>query len=187
VIVGRAGAHGVAVALLLACRSPDTSEPVVRGIGLAAADLTSNARAEVYRAALDAAFDLEDPTLTLLLDPRLLPRTPGFAVGDRMPPAVVTAIRGRGSVMGTCEPPVVDSRVEPRCTARGPGYVVRFSDVLRVSPDSVQVYLAVQRFDLPSAIASHHFKFEKAYQLTGTGETWRAAREGRVPDPGRGN
>lgn len=182
-IVGRARALGIAGALLLACRSPDTSAPIVRGAGLAAADLASSERAEVYRVALDAAFDLDDPTLTLLLDPRLLPRASGFAVGDRMPPGVVTAIRARGTVLGTCEPAVADSRIGARCTARGPGYVVRFSDVFRMTGDSVQVYLAVRRFDLPSAVKSHHFKFERAYQITGAGESWRAAREGRIPDP----
>jgi hypothetical protein len=174
----------LAATLLAACRSHDPDADVTRGPGLrAAAELPATDRAGVYRAALAAAFDLTDPALTLLLDPRLLPRTPGFGGGERLATPVVAAMRERGVVQGTCEPPITGARNAPRCDARGPGYVVRFTDVLRLPPDSVEVFLEVRRFDLPSAAAGHYFRFERAYEIIGAGNDWRAAREGRIPDP----
>jgi hypothetical protein len=150
---------------------------------LRSADLPASVRADVYRAALAAAFDLSDPTLTLLLDPRLLPRTAAVGPEDRMPAPVIAAMRERSSVLGTCEPPINGARKAPRCDARGPGYVVRFTEALRLPPDSVLVYLEVRRFDLPSAAGGHYFRFERAYEIISAGDGWRAAREGRIADP----
>jgi len=99
-----------------------------------------------------------------------------------MDPALVSELRRRNIVLGTCAPPITESRKAPRCDASGPGYLVRFTDVLALPGDSVEVYLSVQRFDLPSSVASHFFRFERAYQITGSDEHWRAAREGRIPE-----
>jgi hypothetical protein len=64
---------------------------------------------------------------------------------------------------------------------------VRFSDVLARGGDSVEVYLAVQKFDTPSSGASESLRFERAYQLVRRGGEWQAIREARVretaPDP----
>lgn len=171
-----------ATAMAAACRSQLSDADVTRGPGLRTVDLPAAARADVYRAALAAAFDLSDSALTLLLDPRLLPRTAGLAAGERMAAPVVSAMREHGTVQGACEPPITEARKAPRCEARGPGYVVRFTDVLRLPPDSLEVYLEVRRFDLPSAVAAHYFRFERAYEIVREGDGWRAAREGRVPD-----
>jgi hypothetical protein len=57
---------------------------------------------------------------------------------------------------------------------------VRFSEVLKRGGDSVEVYVAVQKFDTPSSGASEALRFERAYQIVGRGEHWQATREARV-------
>lgn len=165
------------LALGAACGVDDSN--IVRGRGLAVADLPPRAQAAVYSAALHGAFDFPDPALSLLLDPRKLPRGAGMAASDSLPPAVKRALEGLGAVNGTCEPVIV-SKKTPRCDARLPGYVVRFSDILRLGGDSVQVYLAVQKYDTRTSPPTESLRFEKVYQVTGSGERWRAVREGRL-------
>ena len=175
-----AGLSALLVALLVACRPDDANQSAARGRGLQAADLPVESRARVYTAALDASFELGDPSLTLLLDGRVLPRSGGFSGTERQPNGLEAVLRRDGIVKGNCEPPVTSSRRTPQCPARGPGYVVRFSDVLRRSPDSVEVYLAVQNFDTPTSGNSQSMRFERAYQVVRRGESWTAAREARV-------
>lgn len=139
----------------------------------------------MYDATARGAFTLDDPALSLLLDPRELPRTVGLEVVGRLPQAVVTAMRDRGTVKGTCEPPV-DDRKTPRCTAARPGYVVRFSPVFAMRGDSVEAYVFAQKYDTPSSGYSAPLRFERVYHLVRSGDGWRAALEGRVPKEIRG-
>jgi|SRR5690242_5725445 len=175
-------------AIIVAC-APGDDDHFVRGHHLHAASLQPNMRVSVYQAALGAAFELNDPALTLLLDRRVLPRAGGMAEDGTLPGPIEVGLRNRGVIQGTCEPPITSSRKTPQCTARGPGYVVRFSDVLSRGGDSVEVYLAVQKFDTPKSVGSESLRFEKAYQLVRrAGNNWEATREARVretaPAPG---
>src|SRR5690242_13016403 len=160
-------------AIIVAC-APGDDDHFVRGHHLHAASLQPNMRVSVYQAALGASFELSDPALTLLLDRRVLPRVGGMTEEGRVPPPVETALRDRGVIHGVCEPPITTSRKTPHCTARGPGYVVRFSEVMARGGDSVEVYLAVQKFDTPNSGASESLRFERAYQLVHHGNTWEA-------------
>src|SRR4051812_44689880 len=168
------------ILLLTACRADSANDSAARGRGLASAHLPVEDRVRVYKAALGASFELADPALTLLLDRRVLARTGGFGGTERLSGALEAALRRDGIVKGICEPPITSSRKTPHCSAQGPGYVVRFSDVLRRAPDSVEVYLAVQNYDTPSSGASQSMRFERAYQVVRRGESWSAAREARV-------
>jgi hypothetical protein len=174
-------------ALFVAACSSGDDDHFVRGHRLHVANIAPTDRVSVYEAALGAAFELHDPALTLVLDERLLPRAGGMAEEGRLPTAVESGLRQRGVIHGICEPPITTSRKTAQCTARGPGYVVRFSDIFARGGDSVEVYLAVQKFDTPSSGASESLRFERAYQLIRHGDEWRAIREARVrettPDP----
>lgn len=174
-------------ALLVTGCATGEDDHYVRGHGLRVASLEPSACVPVYQAALGAAFELNDPALTLMLDRRLLPRAGGMAEDGRLPAGVETGLKQRGVIQGVCEPPITTSRKTPHCDARGPGYVVRFSDVLARGGDSVEVYLAVQKFDTPTSGASESLRFERAYQLVHRGSEWQPIREARVretkPDP----
>lgn len=163
---------------LVAC-SASRDDDFVRGHRLAVATLSADSRARVYEAAIGGSFDLRDPALTLLLDRRVLPREGGFGGTQRLNGAVEKALRDHGTVHGVCEPDVTVRRT-PQCTARGPGYIVRFSDVLRRGADSVEVYLAVQKYDTPSSGASEALRFERAYQIVKRGDRWQPTAEARV-------
>jgi hypothetical protein len=58
--------------------------------------------------------------------------------------------------------------------------VVRFSDVLARGGDSVEVYLAAQKFDTPTSGGSESLRFERAYRLVHRGDTWVPTAEARV-------
>jgi hypothetical protein len=61
---------------------------------------------------------------------------------------------------------------------------VRFSDVLSRGGDSVEVYVAVQKYDTPNSGGSESLRFEKAYQLVRrAGNSWEPTREARVREP----
>ncbi|HKO15853.1 MAG TPA: hypothetical protein VJU87_06420, partial [Gemmatimonadaceae bacterium] len=112
------------------------------------------------------------------------PRTGGMAAGRRLPAALEAALLAGSVLRGTCQPPITGSRKTPVCRASGPGYVVRFSDVLRVGGDTVEVYVAAQKYDTPATRGTESLRFERAYQLVGSGSQWRTIREARVPDGG---
>jgi hypothetical protein len=181
----------LATVLLAACMANE-DDHFVRGHKLRVASMTGDTRIAVYRAALGAAFDLRDPALTLLLDRRKLPRVGGMAEDGRLSGPVAKGLHDRGVVQGDCEPPITTSRKTPVCPARGPGYIVRFSDVLARGGDSVEVYLAVQKFDTPSGGGSESLRFERAYQLGRHGDRFDPTQEARVrettptPDAGQG-
>ena len=176
--------HVVAAVVLLscelACRRDDDSN-TLRGRGLEPARLSNADRASVYNAALRAMFDMDDPALWLLLDPRFLPRTSGVGIGLPMPGGLSSTLRGQGVVKGTCVAPAGGTKKTLLCRAERPGYVVRFSDVFARSSDSVEVYVFVQKYDTPESGATEALRFEKAYQVVRQNGAWRAAKEGRVP------
>jgi len=165
-----------------ACKPDDSN--VVRGKGLAVATLPPNAQARVYEAAVRGAFDL-DPSLSLLLDSRELPRGVGLTPEGTVPAAVAADLQQRGITRGACEPELT-TKGAPRCKAELPGYIVRFSPVFALRGDSVQVYIYVQKYDTPSGEASQTLRFERAYQVARQGDEWRAVREARVPKEIRG-
>jgi hypothetical protein len=167
------------VSFVAACATAE-DDHFVRGHNLRVASLSATAHAAVYEAALGASFDLRDPALTLLLDPRKLPRVGGLAEEGRVSGPVEAALRQRAVIQGECEPPITDSRKTPQCKARGPGYIVRFSDVLARHGDSVEVYLFVQKFDTPASGASESLRFERAYQLVRHGGGYEPTHEARV-------
>ena len=142
-------------------------------------------RADIYEAAARAAFDVSDPALSLLLDPRELPRTPGLDSGGQISEGVVAETRKRG-FRGTCEPSLTGTKGTARCKAELPGYVLRFSPVFAERGDTAEVYMYAQRYDTPASGVSETLRFERAYQVVRTPDGWRAAREGRVPKEIRG-
>jgi hypothetical protein len=169
----------IAAGIVSACAAREDDHNA-RGHNLRVASLSADTRVSVYQAALGAAFDLNDPALTLLLDRRKLPRGGGMAEEGRLPGPTETGLRERGVIQGVCEPPITDSRKTPQCKARGPGYVARFSDVLARGGDSVEVYLFVQKFDTPTSGATESLRFERAYQLVRRGDRYEPTREARV-------
>jgi hypothetical protein len=174
-------AAALAALTTLGCAADDSN--VVRGKGLAVATLppVDQARNE---AAVRGAFDL-DPSLSLLLDSRELPRGVGLAPSDSVPGAVAAELQQRGVTRGRCEPDL-STKGAPRCTAELPGYVIRFSPVFAIRPDSVEVYIYVQKYDTPSGEASQTLRFERAYQVVRRGDDWHAVREARIPKEIRG-
>jgi len=174
----------LSLSLVTACKADDSN--AVRGRGLNVAPLSAVAQAHVYEAAARAAFEVNDESLSLLLDPRELPRDIGLAVGARLSDSIGAELHRRGVTKGTCEPPLASNRASPRCTAALPGYVVRFSPIFTLRGDSVQVYLYAQKYDSPTSGNSDRLRFERAYQVVPNGDAWRAVREGRVPKEIRG-
>jgi hypothetical protein len=171
----------VLVAVVAACARTDPDADVVRGHGLKPAGLPAAAEARIDEAAIRAAFDVE-PSLVLMVHARRLPRSAGTAGGAPTPDALVRVLRERGLVTGTCDP-VHDEgpRNTPRCTTSAAGYVVRPSDVLRVSADTVEVYFDAETFGPAKGRKPDALHFEKVYQLVGSGTDWRVVREGRSP------
>jgi hypothetical protein len=157
---------------------------VARGKGLTVATLSAVTQARVYEAAARGAFEL-DPSLSLLLDTRELPRGVGLAPEGTVPDAVAAELRQRGVTRGVCQPPLLVTGV-PRCTAAMPGYIIRYSPVFTLGPDSVQVYIYAQKYDTPGGEPSQTLRFERVYQVVRRGDEWRAVLEGRVPKEIRG-
>lgn len=177
---GNACGSALLLAACVAACEPDDSN-IVRGRRLALAVLAPAEQAHVYEAAARASFQVDDPSLSLLLDRRLLPRTTGLAAAGEAPPSVATEMRRRAVIRGTCEPPLSGTTGTARCNASLPGYVVRFSPVFAITPDSVQVYLYAQKYDVPGAPPSETLRFERAYQVVKHDGAWNAVREGHVP------
>ena len=169
---------------LLACGKSDDGPPAFRGPGLQVATLDVDQQAAVNAAAVGAAFD-PDPNLSLLLDPVYLPRTEGRVGGTPVAPALVARMRQRGTIRGTCQPSRDDVRTVPLCEAALPGYVVRFSEILRrgAGKDSVQVYLSATRYRHEANAPAELLSFERAYQLAHARGQWRVTSEARIPNP----
>ena len=175
--------------ILLACgtmASKCEREPeVYRGPRLEVARLPADDIVGAYRAALASSFTLNDPTLSLLVDPLFLPRSEGLAGGDTMPARLRSALQRHGVVKGTCTVPVQRNRTPLVCRAGFPGYVVRFSEPLALGArqDSVQVHLVVQQYAIPKGPAAERLRFERAYHVVRRGQSWRAVQEARLPQP----
>lgn len=169
--------------LLLGCSSSGSDDAnIARGRGLREATLPVAAQAAIYEQASRAAFDL-GPGLVLLIHPLKLPRSAGYSGGDSVAKDLIAALRKRNVVSGTCTPERDDPRNTPRCPVNMPGYIVRASDVLRVSPDTVEIYYSAERFGAATGQRPEALRFEKIYQLVGNGTSWRVAREARVREP----
>lgn len=175
----------LALPLIVSCAKDESD--VVRGHGLSIASLPAQSQAGVYSAAAEAAFDVADPSLSLLLDRRMLPRTIGLASGGMLPDAITAAMRRGGIVKGTCEPPLSGVVGAPRCAAELPGYVLRFSPVFKASGDTVEVYVFAQKYDNPKSGFTNPLRFERAYLVVPapTG-AWRAVKEGKIGKEIRG-
>ena len=166
-------------ASITGCTAKEADDGFFRGPGLRVANLPVAARVTIYDAAVREAFDV-GPDLSLLLATEFLPRTRGLDGGSTVPKNVADALRQRAVVKGVCRKLPGTERGAPVCDAPVPGYIVRFSEIFRVSADSVQVHLAAERYNTTTSAALELLRFEKAYQLIGTGTTWRVARAGRV-------
>ena len=172
---------------IAACAEKEADDGFVRGPGLrVAGNLSPAARAAIYDAAVREAFDV-GPGLSLLLAGEFLPRTTGLEGGTPVPKELADALRQRGVVRGVCRSLPGAERGAPVCDAADPGYIVRFSEIFRVSADSVQLHVAAERYNTPSSAALELMRFEKAYQVVGKGTTWRVARAGRVTLAADGN
>jgi hypothetical protein len=162
-----------------ACAEKEADDGFVRGPGLKPTQLPVAAKVAIYDVALKSAFDV-GPGLTLLLDTRFLPRMKGLGAGTPVPKNLVDALRAEGVVQGICQAPEETAREAPMCDVANPGYIVRFSDIFRVRGDSVQLHVAVERYNTATSVKSEIMRFEKAYQVVGKGTNWRVARQGRV-------
>jgi len=175
----------LALPLTVSCAKDESD--IVRGHGLSIASLATKAQAGVYTAAAQAAFDVADPSLSLLLDRRYLPRTIGLASGGTLPEAIAAAMRRDAIVKGTCEPPLTGVVGAPRCAAELPGYVLRFSPVFKASGDTVEVYVFAQKYDNPKSGFSNPLRFERAYLVVpASSGAWRAVKEGKIGKEIRG-
>lgn len=182
--VVRVVAAVVATLCATACMREESN--IVRGHGLNVESLSATQQARVYDAALRSAFDVDDPSLSLLLDARELPRTVGLEPGGQLPKGVTTELRRLGTVKGTCKPALHGTVGTAHCSAELPGYVVRFTPVFRLPGDSAEVYVYAQKYDTPASGISQVLRFERAYELVRQGSGWRAVREGRIPPEVRG-
>jgi len=187
--------RSLAMALIAAtasgCAGKEVDDGFVRGPGLKTTQLPVPAKVAIYDAALKSAFDV-GPGLVLLLDPRFLPRTTGLGAGSPVPKNLIDALRARKVVAGLCQAPLETTREAPRCEVENPGYIVRLSDIFRIRGDSVQVHVAVERYNTSTSANSEVLRFEKAYQVVGRGTEWQVVRQGRFTiaagawGPGRG-
>lgn len=167
------------LSVLVACGGGDDDSNVARGRKLAVAPLPPAAEASVFDAAVRASFDMS-PDLVLMLHPRRLPRTAGYDGGDPVPAPLVQALRDRGVVRAVCEPKHEARRDTPRCAGPQAGYVVRASTPFKASGDTLQINFAAEAFAAEKGPRPQALRFEKIYQLVGSGSTWRVVREARV-------
>jgi hypothetical protein len=49
--------------------------------------------------------------------------------------------------------------------------------------DSLQVHVVVQQYAIPKGPVAERLRFERAYHVARRGQTWRAVREARLPQP----
>jgi hypothetical protein len=171
---------GLYAAIAAACSRGSVA---YRGTGLQVDTLPVSDMVAVYRATLAGSFRLDDPSLSILVDPKFLPRDAGLARGDTMPSALLNALRSGGLAKGTCQVPVQNTRMPLICRADRAGYVVRFSEPFKLGPDSVQVHVVVQQFAIPNGTMAERLRFERAYHVVRKGSAWHAVREARMPQP----
>jgi hypothetical protein len=170
----------VFAALGLAACAPNPADSYVRGHGLSVADLSLRDRVAIYQEAVGGAFQVGDPSLYLVLDPRLLPRTGGYGPGSEvMTSGLQNSLLQSHIVQGTCEPATDGSKLA-HCNAPMAGYVVRFSEIFQGPADTVSVNLYVQRYSTPTSVGVGQLRFERIYKLLHRATGWTAVVEGRV-------
>ncbi len=170
----------VCVALATAGCAPNPAESYVRGHGLTEADLPLRDRVAIYQEAVGGAFQVGDPSLYLLLDPRLLPRTGGYGTGTgEMTSGLQNSLLQSHIVQGICQPSNDVGKLA-HCNAPMAGYVVRFSEVFQMPADTVSVNLYVQRYSTPSSVGVGALRFERIYKLVHRATGWAAVVEGHV-------
>jgi len=165
---------------LAGCGGGDPDAGVLRGRGMTPAGLAPAAEARVAEAAVGAAFERE-PGLNFLLNPRRLARTAEDSGAAAVAPAVVEALRARRVIGGTCEPRAEAERDTPRCPGDRTGYVLRLSDVYRDRGDTVQLYLAAERYAPEAGAKPEALRLEKVYRMVQAGDRWRVVGEARSP------
>lgn len=163
---------------LVGCTS-SRPDAYVRGHDDAIATLPLKDRIQIYQEAIGGAFQVGDPSLYLLLDPRLLPREGGYGDGPAVSQATRNELLKSHIVQGVCQPTGGGAKVA-HCEASLAGYVIRLSDVFQAAHDTMVVNLYVQRYSTPSSAGVGHLRFERIYKLVKHGATWDAVAEGRV-------
>lgn len=184
--VGRVMTSCLRLAMIVAVLSACTPEPedFYRGGRHDFADLSPTDEASTYRAALAGSFNMSDPGLWVLVDTLYLPRTAGLAGGAPIPAERLRAIRAIGVVKGLCSVPLQRrGRTALVCPANHPGYAARFSQPFALGPDSVQVHVVIEQYAIPGGPHLERLRFERAYHVVKRGSSWRAVREGRMPQP----
>lgn len=147
-------------------------------------ELPATDQAAAYRAALAGSFTVADPGLWILVDTLYLPRTEGLAGGTSIPAELMRAIQALDVVKGSCTVPVqARGRGALVCDVAHPGYAVRFSEPFALGQDSVQLHLVAEQYAIPGGAQLERLRFERAYQVVKRGNSWRAVREGRLPQP----
>lgn len=154
-----------------------------RGTGLPAETLLLNDQILVYRAVLWASFPMDDPNISILVDPLYLPRSEGLFGGDAMPNEVTAAMKAMGVVKGSCVLPVRESPAPLSCPAERAGHVVRFSEAYGLGRDSLQVHMAAQNYAVANGPKAERTRFERAFIMVRTATGWKAVGEARMPNP----
>lgn len=166
-------------ALVAGCEGGARASDDVRGGGLPVATLEPAIAAAAYEAALREAFDV-DSALVLVVDPAPLPRDGSLHREGKLHDDVVRALLAGGTVRDICEPHRPDPKRGPQCATAAPGYVVRFSDVYRMTGDSARLFVAAERFQTRSGIGpAGRFAFETGFQLVRRGGQWTVVAAGR--------
>lgn len=180
----RAGAQALLLWCVFACAAAPDDSNVARGRGLTPASFPPATEASVFDAVVHASFNVE-PSLVLLMHPLRLPRMAGYDGGDPIPDGLVDALRERGIVHGVCTPKHEAPRDTPRCTGPNAGYVVRASQPFHGAGDTIQINFAAEAFGAEVGSRPQALRFEKIYQLIGSGSHWRVVREARAREPNR--
>lgn len=171
------------IATILTACTPER-ENFYRGGTREVASLPATDLAAAYRAALAGSFTVSDPGLWILVDTLYLPRTEGLAGGTAVPVEQMRAIQALDVVKGSCSVPVqARGRGALVCDAAHPGYAVRFSEPFALGRDSVQLHVVAEQYAIPGGPQLERLRFERAYQVVKSGSSWRAVREGRLPQP----
>lgn len=166
-------------AQITACDARAPEDSYARGHRRSIATVSTEAESQMIDAAVREAFDV-DPSLTLRVHPRRLPRQAGDSGGAPVPSGLVKSLRDRGLVIGSCEPVRESPRDTPRCGGPEAGYIIRASDVFVITRDTFEINVAAEKFGAATGQKPEALRFEKVYQLVKDGQRWRVAREGRV-------
>jgi hypothetical protein len=170
---------GVGALLLAGACGGMADDSYVRGHLLKVAGVSPQAEVAMIDAAIHAAFDVE-PGLILRMHPQRLPRTSVDTGAAPTPAAIVSGLRDRGLVAGTCKPVRSAPKNTPHCSTADAGYIIRTSDIFALTADTNEVYFSAEKYGASSGQMPEALRFEKVYQLVKDGSGWRIAREGRL-------